>query len=170
MRSNLAAYRHPLPPPPPCCNSHFLLLILADSHDDGFSFQSCAVQPPARCAMRCRARASRACTRSLASAALRLLLRLSCVESLQLDSSRVQGYGATILAFGPFSALYFMIYEQLKTQAQSLRGGSGTPLNPLHFVACAAIAGGTAAPPPPFPSVSSEGALVIFAFQAVPAS
>jgi hypothetical protein len=49
-----------------------------------------------------------------------------------------------------------MIYEQLKEKAQSLRsngtGSSAAPLTPLHFVTCAAIAGGIAhQPPPPHP-------------------
>jgi hypothetical protein len=28
-----------------------------------------------------------------------------------------RGYGATLLSFGPFSALYFMFYEELKSRA-----------------------------------------------------
>jgi hypothetical protein len=110
---------------------------------------------------------SGACTRSRIHVSPCVRFRcVTCVESLPPDSSHLQGYGATILAFGPFSALYFMIYEQLKEQARSLRVGSSAPLTPLHFVACAAIAGGTAAPPPP----THTHTLVIFVFQVVPAS
>jgi hypothetical protein len=47
-----------------------------------------------------------------------------------------------MLTFGPFSALYFMFYEQLKEHAHKLH----SRLTPLHFAACAAIAGGAEPP------------------------
>lgn len=31
-----------------------------------------------------------------------------------------RAYGATVMSFGPFSALYFLFYEQLKTRASNL--------------------------------------------------
>lgn len=33
-----------------------------------------------------------------------------------------QGYGATLASFGPFSALYFMFYEQAKARSKQLLG------------------------------------------------
>lgn len=38
------------------------------------------------------------------------------------DLSLSQGYLATLASFGPFSALYFMFYEQAKATSQTLIG------------------------------------------------
>lgn len=51
-----------------------------------------------------------------------------------------RGYTATLLSFGPFSALYFLFYEQFKAAAQSAlqeqeqeQGTGAAPLPPLPF-------------------------------------
>ncbi|DAZ99506.1 TPA: hypothetical protein N0F65_005378 [Lagenidium giganteum] len=53
-----------------------------------------------------------------------------------------KGYGATLLSFGPFSALYFMFYEQNKAWAQNMM--ATTVLAPQYTLACAATAGAAA--------------------------
>jgi len=58
-----------------------------------------------------------------------------------------KGYGATVLSFGPFSALYFMFYEQLKRAAHSLprQLPPETPLSFGTILTCSATAGSLAA-------------------------
>lgn len=52
----------------------------------------------------------------------------TCVEAASLgpcgafNLSPSQGYLATLASFGPFSALYFMLYEQAKAASQTLIG------------------------------------------------
>lgn len=53
-----------------------------------------------------------------------------------------KGYGATLLSFGPFSALYFMFYERTKTHARKLLDVEELPAQ--YTLASAAIAGATA--------------------------
>jgi hypothetical protein len=61
-----------------------------------------------------------------------------------------RGYGATLASYGPFSALYFLFYEQLKAAALGLQGGpvgGGPSPATLSFplqVAAACTAGGLA--------------------------
>lgn len=52
-----------------------------------------------------------------------------------------KGYGATLISFGPFSALYFTIYENSKGLMQSEEDQT---LNPLQTLACASSAGAIA--------------------------
>jgi hypothetical protein len=62
-----------------------------------------------------------------------------------------RGYGATVMSFGPFSGLYFMFYERLKSLVFSAKGVDpdrpedlpGLPA--LWFGACGALAGSAAA-------------------------
>ncbi|RLN50265.1 hypothetical protein BBJ28_00003747 [Nothophytophthora sp. Chile5] len=53
-----------------------------------------------------------------------------------------KGYNATLLSFGPFSALYFMLYEQSKALAQTRLGVQELPAH--YTLASAALAGATA--------------------------
>lgn len=53
-----------------------------------------------------------------------------------------KGYGATLLSFGPFSALYFMFYEKNKAMAQEYL--KSTELPPHYTLASAATAGAAA--------------------------
>ncbi|TYZ58335.1 hypothetical protein PybrP1_000033 [[Pythium] brassicae (nom. inval.)] len=53
-----------------------------------------------------------------------------------------KGYAATLLSFGPFSALYFMFYEKNKALAQEYLQTEQLP--PLYTLAGAALAGATA--------------------------
>ena len=39
-----------------------------------------------------------------------------------------RGYGATVMSFGPFSALYFLFYEQLKAVAQRKTNSAGSDI------------------------------------------
>ena len=56
-----------------------------------------------------------------------------------------RGYGATLASFGPYSAFYLSIYEQLKAVQASLYDVSAAAL-PFHsFLLAGAIAGGAAA-------------------------
>ena len=59
-----------------------------------------------------------------------------------------RGYAATLASFGPFSALYFVFYEQFKEMARqgwpSLSSPSATDLSFSATVLCAATAGGLA--------------------------
>jgi hypothetical protein len=53
-----------------------------------------------------------------------------------------KGYGATLLSFGPFSALYFMFYEQLKQNAMRFAGTTQESDTPgYYFLMCGAGAG-----------------------------
>ena len=45
---------------------------------------------------------------------------------------RAQGYGATLLSFGPFSAFYFLFYEQFKQLGASSLGVAKAEL-PFHW-------------------------------------
>ena len=54
-----------------------------------------------------------------------------------------RGYGATLASFGPFSALYFMFVESLKTSAMTFR--STSELSFPDLVGVCALAGGGAA-------------------------
>lgn len=67
-----------------------------------------------------------------------------------------RGYGATVLSFGPFSALYFVYYEQLKGLAEAFstsastkrpppEGSTTTPLSFGAVLACSATAASLAA-------------------------
>jgi hypothetical protein len=53
-----------------------------------------------------------------------------------------KGYWATVGSFGPFSALYFALYEQFKARALAMRGSS--ELHVSDSLVCAASAGGIA--------------------------
>lgn len=53
------------------------------------------------------------------------LLRGVCVFAA--GPVHLQGYLATLASFGPFSALYFMFYEQAKAASQSLLGERNQP-------------------------------------------
>ncbi|CEG39187.1 mitochondrial carrier [Plasmopara halstedii] len=53
-----------------------------------------------------------------------------------------KGYGATLLSFGPFSALYFMFYEQIKTCARKQLNEEDLPAQ--YTLTSAAIAGAVA--------------------------
>jgi len=44
-----------------------------------------------------------------------------------------RGYTATLLSFGPFSALYFLFYEQFKATASSALHGADAPQQTLPF-------------------------------------
>jgi hypothetical protein len=56
-----------------------------------------------------------------------------------------RGYGATLLSFGPFSALYFLFYEQIKSAAQdALNLPSGAVL-PFWAGLCSGATAGSAA-------------------------
>lgn len=56
-----------------------------------------------------------------------------------------RGYGATIASFGPFSALYFMLYEQCKGAVMRHRGTSEGDQLPFGWqLATACLAGGGA--------------------------
>ena len=57
-------------------------------------------------------------------------------------SGLYKGYLATLLSFGPFSALYFMFYEQAKTFAQKRLDLKDLPAH--YTLASAAVAGATA--------------------------
>jgi hypothetical protein len=53
-----------------------------------------------------------------------------------------KGYGATLLSFGPFSAFYFMFYEQLKQSAMRFAGTNQESNTPgFYFLLCGAGAG-----------------------------
>lgn len=54
-----------------------------------------------------------------------------------------RGYSATLASFGPFSALYFMFVEQLKSSSKLWLGTDH--LNFPHLVAICALSGGSAA-------------------------
>ena len=56
-----------------------------------------------------------------------------------------RGYGATLASFGPYSAFYLSIYEQLKEVQASLYGVSAAALPFQSFLLAGAIAGGAAA-------------------------
>jgi hypothetical protein len=49
-----------------------------------------------------------------------------------LPTHRSQGYGATLLSFGPFSAFYFLFYEQFK-HLSSTTLGVPKPDLPFHW-------------------------------------
>ena len=59
-----------------------------------------------------------------------------------------RGYGATVLSFGPFSALYLMFYERLRAWAIERRRARSVPsaetLSTATFAACGAAAGAAA--------------------------
>lgn len=56
-----------------------------------------------------------------------------------------RGYGATIMSFGPFSAFYFMFYEQFKGAAMKvLQAKREKDLNFTVFVGCSCAAGALA--------------------------
>lgn len=62
-----------------------------------------------------------------------------------------RGYGATVLSFGPFSAIYFTVYEQLKRALESAwmptraKGDSYVTTVPMGFLfGAGALAGGSA--------------------------
>mmetsp|Transcript_21337 Transcript_21337/g.65060 ORF Transcript_21337/g.65060 Transcript_21337/m.65060 type:complete len:202 (-) Transcript_21337:1089-1694(-) len=57
-----------------------------------------------------------------------------------------KGYGATLLSYGPFSALYFLFYEQFKnaTLARPGRGAAGSDITFVESLGCACTAGGLA--------------------------
>lgn len=53
-----------------------------------------------------------------------------------------KGYFATLASFGPFSALYFMIYEKLKSMSKSITHTSSEDLLPLHWQVLSASGAG----------------------------
>ncbi len=53
--------------------------------------------------------------------AIRTILRTEGVSGIY------KGYGATVASFGPFSAFYFMFYEQVKSKSLRLYFGEGVP-------------------------------------------
>jgi Mitochondrial carrier protein len=55
-----------------------------------------------------------------------------------------RGYAATLASFGPFSALYFVFYEQFKDLARNQNSSSSSDLSFSATVLCAATAGGLA--------------------------
>ncbi|GBG24409.1 Mitochondrial substrate carrier family protein E [Hondaea fermentalgiana] len=60
-----------------------------------------------------------------------------------------RGYGATVMSFGPFSAMYFMFYEQFKSFAETLSSqsrqrGAVTDLPLSVLLGCGALAGASA--------------------------
>uniref|UniRef100_K3X835 Mitochondrial carrier protein n=1 Tax=Globisporangium ultimum (strain ATCC 200006 / CBS 805.95 / DAOM BR144) TaxID=431595 RepID=K3X835_GLOUD len=57
-------------------------------------------------------------------------------------SGMYKGYMATLFSFGPFSALYFMLYEKNKAIAQNYLNAEDLP--PLYTLAGAALAGAAA--------------------------
>jgi hypothetical protein len=69
--------------------------------------------------------------------ALRTILKEEGVRGIY------KGYGATLFSFGPFSACYFLFYEQLKKYARGSNGADAT-LNPWLSLACSASAGALA--------------------------
>lgn len=72
---------------------------------------------------------------SSASHAIRSIVQVEGVRGLY------RGYGATIASFGPFSALYFTLYEQFKSAALQLyavRQGDMLPFQVQLGTACAA--------------------------------
>ena len=55
-----------------------------------------------------------------------------------------KGYGATLLSFGPFSALYFLFYERLKASLLEMRGTPGGDIRFGDGLVAASAAGGMA--------------------------
>ena len=45
-----------------------------------------------------------------------------------------RGYGATLMSFGPFSALYFLFYERLKLKAQDLSNAPSVAETPFYMI------------------------------------
>lgn len=69
---------------------------------------------------------------------------MKMLRFLSLTQSRTglyRGYGATVMSFGPFSALYFVFYEQLRQMAEMRQ----TPLSFVTVLVCSATAGSLAA-------------------------
>lgn len=55
-----------------------------------------------------------------------------------------KGYGATLLSYGPMSAIYFVFYENLKSVIQSNKGSMSSQLSFAEALSCAAAAGSVA--------------------------
>jgi len=72
--------------------------------------------------------------------AVRQIVRNEGIRSLY------RGYGATLTTFGPFSGLYFVFYEKLKSQAAatSLLSSANSPLSSSSLIICASGAAAAA--------------------------
>ncbi|KAF1773409.1 Mitochondrial carrier domain [Phytophthora cactorum] len=68
--------------------------------------------------------------------------RMQTIARTERLAGLYKGYTATLLSFGPFSALYFMFYEKAKAFAQKRLDAEELPAQ--YTLASAAVAGATA--------------------------